>query len=342
MKIARFLILIIIVVLLLYFFFNNLNFEEIAKILSDVNPLYLLIFITGLYLQFFIRAYRWRIILSSSGVKPGVFSLYNYIVIGFFINTIMPGRIGEIARGVLVAGEDDITRSRGLSSIVMERLIDTLMIILIFFSSLIFLDQNNSPIFSDLKKGAMILLPAVLILFILFYLVNLKKMERFTEAVIRFVIWPVPSKYKEKVKSAVIGFLKGLKLNLSFTAYLKLLVSSVLVWLWLIPFYWILMKGFRFGNYVSLIETVPYFSIIVISAAVPTPGMTGSLDAASKYGLIELYRGKGITQNEAGAYTILVHFLILLVIAVPGIIALKMKGLKIKALLGINKKDEMS
>ncbi len=342
MKILKIVLLIIVVVALLYFFFNNLDLAEVAKIIKDINPIYPVVFLLGLFFQFFIRAYRWRIILSPFKKSISIYSLYNYIVIGFFINSIVPGRLGEPARGVLLAGEIGIKKSEGLASVVLERMIDFLMIIVIFFLSLLFLEKTDSPIFVSLKKGAIVLFPIIVFIFFLFYLINIEGMSGFVEKLIKLTSKPLPLKYREKWIESLGNFLKGLKLKLSAWNYIKLLLSSLLVWMWLVPLYWFLMKGFAFGSGVSVMQTVPYFSIIVVSAAIPTPGMTGSLDAASKLGLMELYGYTGITTNQAGAFTLLVHVLILIAILIPGIVAIKMKGLKIRSILGITERDEVS
>lgn len=346
MKFIKILLLILTVSVLLYFFFHNLDLNEVFQIIKGTNPVYPVIFLMGLYAQFYIRAYRWGILLTPFKRKIPIFTLYNYIVIGFFINSIVPGRLGEPARGILLAAESGIKKSQGLASVVLERLIDFLMIIVIFFSSLFFLGKTESQIFINLKKGAFIFLPVVIVIFLIFYLINLEKMAGFVEAMIKMSSKLLPARFRKRWIESLGNFLRSLKLDLSAENYIKLLISSILVWVWLVPFYWILMKGFEFGQAVSMIETVPYFSIIVISAAIPTPGMAGSLDAASKYGILELY-GNNVLRPEqaaeqAAAYTLLIHVLILLVIIVPGLIALKTKGLKIKSILGIKEKDEVS
>jgi len=63
--------------------------------------------------------------------KHSLLTLYNYTAIGFFLN-LLPGRLGEPVRGILLAREEKIDKSYGLASVVVERMIDFLMMILIF------------------------------------------------------------------------------------------------------------------------------------------------------------------------------------------------------------------
>ena len=342
MKYLKLIILLILVIVLLYFFFQNVEFGKVLTIIKNVNPVYIIIFIGGLYTQFFIRAYRWGILFRPFKKKISIMNLYHYSLIGMFINMLIPGRIGEPARGILIAKEEGFETGSGLATIVIERMIDSLMIILLFFTSLLFIDSSNSILLGKLKAGGVIFLPVVMMIFLMFYLINIPSVFNIVERMLMFVMKIVPERSRVKLTAFFVDFIRGLKLKLGFTDSLKLLFSSILVWVYLVPFYWFLMQGFSFGTSVSLIEAIPYFSLIVMSAAIPTPGMAGSLDAASKHGLLELYKNSAgqsiVNVNEAAAYTLLVHVLIIVVIMIPGFISFSSKGLKMSSVNKVGEK----
>jgi uncharacterized membrane protein YbhN (UPF0104 family) len=147
----------------------------------------------------------------------------------------------------------------------------------------------------------------------------------------------LPKKIRSRTVEFILHFIKGLQLNLTFLDFLKLFLASIAVWFALIPCYWILMKGFNI--HLGLFEIFPYFSIIVVSASIPTPGMAGSMDAASKIALTKLYNIPGET---AVAYTLLFHFLVLVLWIVCGLIASMVEGFNIKSIKNIKKvKNEM-
>jgi len=335
MKYFKYVVILILVCILLYFFFRNVEFEKVLKIIRNVNPFYIVVFLLGLFTQFFIRAYRWGILFRSYKNKVSIMNLYHYTLIGMFINILIPGRVGEPTRGILIAKAEGIKTGTGLATIVVERMIDFLMIIVLFFVSLLFIDSGNSKFLWELKSAAMILAPIVVAVFLIFYLINIPKVHSLVERILRFVFRLVPKRSRGKVTDFFLNFIEGLKMKLNLTDSIKLFFSSALVWVYLVPFYWFLMQGFRFGSSVSLLDSVPYFSLIVISAAIPTPGMAGSLDAASKHGLLELYKNQAghsiVSVNEAIAFTILVHALIIMVIVIPGIISFYTKGLKLSS-----------
>ena len=104
MKYVKILLVIGIVAILLFFFFKNVDFREVFTTLSSLQLIYPVVFLLGLYLQLFIRGYRWGIILKPHKDKIPLFTLYNYTMIGFFLNVIVPGKVGEAAKGILLAG----------------------------------------------------------------------------------------------------------------------------------------------------------------------------------------------------------------------------------------------
>lgn len=341
MKNIKYILILGIVIILLFFFFKNVNFSEVFESISSVNLLYPVVFFLGLYLQFFVRSYRWGLILKPHKNRISIFTLYNYTVIGFFLNVIVPGKIGEPAKGILLAGEEKISRSYGLASVVIERLIDTLMIILLFLISLFFIKDTTAPILLNLKKASFFLFPIIVFFFLLFYLFNTERAFVYVEKVIRFLSKALPLKIRERAVSFGLNFVKGLRLNLSFLNYVKLLFSSIVVWVFLIPFYWFLMQGFEFGANINMVEIVPYFSIIVLSASIPTPGMAGSFDFASKEVLSSSTYNVSI--SESVAYTMLAHFLILAVMIIPGMISFWIKGISLNTIRNMNaKKDEQN
>ncbi len=336
MKYLKIVIIVGIVLVSMFFFLKNVDFAEVSRIISSINPIYPAVFLLGLYVQFYIRAYRWGLILKPHKAKIPIFTIYSFTVIGFFLNTIFPGKIGEAARGVLLAGEQKISRSYGLASVVLERLIDSLVMVLLFIISLFFIHERT-PLLNKLRTLSFFALPLIILVFLFFYFLNIPQVFAYVERFIIFISRLVPSRLRERAVSFGLKFVKGLRLNLSPLDSIKLLIASMIVWAFLIPFYWLLMKGFDFGANLSPVEAMPYFFVVAASASIPTPGMAGSFDAASRLALQELYNAD---TNPAAAFTILCHFLILVIMVVPGFLAFWMKGINLNTIRSIKNKTD--
>jgi glycosyltransferase 2 family protein len=85
----------------LYFAFRNVPFADLIAYLESINYLWVLPSTLIVFVSFLLRAARWQLILSSNQ-KIGFLSSYHPLIIGFMINCILPGRVGEIARPVIL------------------------------------------------------------------------------------------------------------------------------------------------------------------------------------------------------------------------------------------------
>jgi len=189
-----------------------------------------------------------------------------------------------------------------------------------------------------LRTVVLLLLPAVLLLFFVITMANTKRFFPSTERLIRFLARGLPLRFREKTAAFAVHFIRALNLNLGWTGILRVCCFSLLHWSIILSSYWLLMRGFS-GLALDLPDTIPFLAVIFVSAAIPTPGMAGSLDLASRYALTGLY---GVNDKTAVAFTIFFHFLLLLMPITLGLIAFWREGLNFKIIGRLSKKDELS
>jgi hypothetical protein len=82
------------------------------------------------WIEIAVRAWRWRFLLSSLG-KVDLDQAFAYTCIGYFANTLLPMRLGDVARAYLAASALRLSRLATLGSIVTERLADGVTILAI-------------------------------------------------------------------------------------------------------------------------------------------------------------------------------------------------------------------
>ncbi len=332
MKYVKLMVTVVIVFVLMFLFLRNIKFSAVFDAFGRINIFLPLVFLAGTMGQLLLKGYRWGLILRPQK-RISLKTLYNFTAISYLINTLVPGKAGEPAKGILIAREENLEKGYGLASVVLERMIDFIMMILLFLVSVLFLKNTGSETVVNLKKWSLILLPAFIFVVIMFYLVNLPRFYRLVEKFTIFCARILPKKYRKRVVNFMLHFVRGLKLNLKFTEYLKLIFSSAIVWLWVIPFYWILMQGFDFGKTINFLDVFPWFCVIVASAAIPTPGMVGSLEMGSTIAFTKVLLVDGEKFGSIiGAYTLLFHFILIVVSVAAGLIALKSQGLTFKAI----------
>jgi len=92
----------------------------------------LLIFLGAglLVVTFVVFAFRWQVLLSSTARFP-VRDTFSYIMIGYLANTVLPLRLGDVARATLMGRRPGVSASLVLGSIVLERLLDVLTVLVV-------------------------------------------------------------------------------------------------------------------------------------------------------------------------------------------------------------------
>ena len=96
--------------------------------LGRAAPLGLCLVFFFAWLEIAIRAWRWRFLLSALG-PVGYGHALAYTCVGYFANTLLPMRLGDVARAYLAATALRLPRLSTLGSVVTERLADGLTIL---------------------------------------------------------------------------------------------------------------------------------------------------------------------------------------------------------------------
>lgn len=111
----------------------------------------------GIALAYAVRVKRWLLLLAPLGpVRVG--SATRATLIGFATSTIVP-RLGELVRPYLLARREDLSMSAALATIVVERLLDMVAVILLFGLFLLAfgnqLPSTGEQVLGGLKAGGL-------------------------------------------------------------------------------------------------------------------------------------------------------------------------------------------
>ncbi len=84
-----------------------------------------------LFLSHFVRALRWRLLIEPLGYKPGKANTFFAVMIGYLANQAVP-RLGEVLKCTVLARYEKVPADKLVGTIILERLIDALTLLLIF------------------------------------------------------------------------------------------------------------------------------------------------------------------------------------------------------------------
>lgn len=128
-------------VLAFYLALRNVPFSELWEYLGDINYWWVVPATAVILVTFLLRVVRWQAILSSNR-KVDFKGAYHPLMIGFMINCIIPGRVGEVARPLILQRKEGIPFTSGLATVAAERLFDALFLITFLAVAVTFLPMD--------------------------------------------------------------------------------------------------------------------------------------------------------------------------------------------------------
>lgn len=115
---------------LLFLAFRNIDFGKLTGIYSSVNLWYLIPLVAVTMVELGFRGLRWKLLLDPA--KPvRLWDAFRLETAGLALNNILPLRLGEVMRGAFGAGLFAIPVTTVLATILVERALDTIVLVLL-------------------------------------------------------------------------------------------------------------------------------------------------------------------------------------------------------------------
>ncbi len=130
----------------------ELNPKSIAFALGQANLWLFLASFLIYYCTFPVRTLRWKLLLENVGYRkeqgvrlPGFFHLMEILYLSWFANVIVPAKLGDVYRAYLLHQEADVSTTRSFGTVLAERILDLIALLLLFISALLFSLHGQLP-----------------------------------------------------------------------------------------------------------------------------------------------------------------------------------------------------
>lgn len=312
---------------LLFLFLRKADFGEFKENLREANYTIIAIIVLLVLFTYILRAIRWQYFLLPIK-KAKISNLISATIIGFTVTTLLPGRLGEIAKPFLLGLKENISKSATLATVVVERLFDFITIFT-FFSVYMLLKpmsvgntSHEQDILNAYRKGGIIGLAISLGLMLFLIIVHLR--THWFQSLVNILLSSFPEKISRRIKKPLKSFIEGLtvietKRNLPYLIFYSLalwLIISFCYWLGLIAF------SIRLPFYFSLF----LMAVAAIGAVIPTPGAVGGYHMVIQICLVTFW---GINEHMSRAIAIIMHAVSFLPVTFLGIIFIWLEGLSL-------------
>ena len=322
-------------IIFLYIAFHNVNFGDVLEVVSGASIFWIVILMITLLLSHFLRAVRWKIILSS--VKPDISmkNLFGSLMVGYAVNCVVP-RLGEVARAVLIGKWENVSRSSMFGAIILERIIDVLFLCLSIFISALIWSEDLYFKLPWLKTSLYISLFGIVGVVIFLFLV-IRYKENFYGVLVKMV-GKLSEKFAHKTayifEMLIEGFrsLRGTK-NYVLTFFFSVIIMLLYAFTSYVGFFTVGMNSIKPVSYQMAWILM---SISGIGVLIPTPNGTGSYHTLIKTALVLLF---GFSEVISLSYAFLTHFISYVVFIFVGLISFLILNKKHENLLKLVKTE---
>lgn len=314
---------------LLALFFWNVDFHEVGQALAHANYLWLAAATLTALLSYWIRVFRWQLILRPVG-KTRHSSTLLAMVVGYAGITLLPARMGDILRPVLLAQRDRLSTSATLASTLTERVFDLWSVIVFFLIFLLWppsMPSLTEEAASHLRilnitgwvvGGGLIVGTGILL-----------GLFRYQDRFIEILTWPlmkIRKSWARPLSHFLHHFMDGLRILQRPRDLIQVLLSSLVIWI--IIFLQADFTLFAFGIHLPLRASFLLVTLTVLGLAVPTPGGAGGFHAMLQLGLTGFF---AVGVNLATGVAIAYHAVCFYPITLIGLVCIPLFGLSLKA-----------
>jgi len=283
--------------LALYAALRDVRWRDVADALEEADYALVLAAAALLVLTVVLRALRWRLIIGPPG-RPSLWHLFGCLNVAYFINNLLPFQLGDIGRAYLIGELSGISVTRSLSTVVVERVVDVLTLLLLLLALAPFMDLPGWVRAPAISLAAVFAVLAA----------GLIAVSSRRELVLRLARVPLrlaPPPSRRKLEEMVGSGLDGLRVLADARLAMRLLAVSVLVWLaagvvvslGLEAFD--LDKGYDVALFLLIATTFGFF--------VPSsPGSVGVYHAIVIGALTSLF---GVEKGAAVGFAFVMHFI---------------------------------
>jgi len=113
---------------LIALFAGRVDWAEAGATIAGSNILLVGCALVVYYATFPLRAVRWARLLREGGAAVGWRDLVRILLLGWFVNSLVPAKLGDLYRSYLVKRKFGISMSRTVGVVVAERLLDLIVV----------------------------------------------------------------------------------------------------------------------------------------------------------------------------------------------------------------------
>ena len=111
-------------IIAVFLYLNRERLAAVPELILQANPVLVLLAFIVFYLGFPLRGYRWARLLRETGFVIGVRDSTEILYISWFVNCVVPAKLGDVYRAYLLKMNSLASLSRTFGTVFIERILD--------------------------------------------------------------------------------------------------------------------------------------------------------------------------------------------------------------------------
>ncbi len=320
---ARTVLILLLTIGLLAYFLRDANMREVWAETRRADPILIALALGATFATYVLRALRWQYLLAPIG--PTRFTTaFRTTVIGFAASAVLPARAGEVIRPYLLARREGLRATAAFATIILERLLDLLTVLLLFAGFVLFgaagvVADNPSELMRVKAGGAMAGAVSIAVAAVFFALAG--HPERLGQLMLG-IERVLPGPLARAAARFVQTFAEGLAVMRQPGRLVAALALSIPLWLSIAAGIWLASRAFHI--------TFPYtasflvMTMLVVGVAVPTPGAIGGFHTFYQFSVETFFAA---THDRAEGAAIVLHAISFVPVTIVGLGFMLSEGL---------------
>lgn len=205
----------------LFFALRGIDWKRAWSIVSHCQPKYLALACSCSAFSYFVRAMRWRLLLTAEE-KLSAATVFAASSVGYLANNYLPARAGELVRTAMISSRSRLSKTYVFTMAMTERIIE--LVILVLMASLMSLTLTLKPLW----LSSLLLIVTVGTLSMTAFLLILPRLDRASEGLITRL--KVSLGAKNRLRAIAESVTLALKAVRNPVRLSKVCVFSALVW----------------------------------------------------------------------------------------------------------------
>jgi hypothetical protein len=325
---------------LLWFLFKDTDWVKVWRAFQEARTGWLFVGLVAILISFVIRIWRWSYIVNPVIHVP-FWQLFSATQIGFLGNFVLPARIGEVIRALVLSKSRDIPFPKTMAFVAVDRLTDLFGLVYVFLVTLlvfrpnsdVYLPEDMKALYSgaiskEMVQGSLFVATAALIAGVAFLMLLIAR-KKFFLALSDSFFALFSKRLGHFVRKLFLNFAEGMQVLLSFKDLLKASLVSLLLWTFFAISQYAVFKAFDLS--------VPWFapfvvlSLLSVFISIPgPPGFIGPFHVGVVGGLILV--NNALDLDSLRAVAIVAHLFNLVPVVLIGIVCLSFEKIGLRQL----------